>query len=216
MPRPTTTFFVEGRWVRRCYRCREIKDLETEFNRHKLRERGFAYECRSCAKRLVAESTQRRREDDPAEFAQRERERSRRYRAGLYADPSRHSEINENRRIDYRLKREREGCAVRASIVTPVSGLPFLLPSQPFAAVVDREIAKRLPFAETLPNGDPPGAATVAPSLGIQPRSLLDWRKAARRVRSTTVDRFCTLTGIQWWEIWPKDQYPQVWAVLNE
>jgi hypothetical protein len=137
----------DGRLVRRCCRCKEVKELEAEFyNSRRPRydgepvERRKSFMCRTCQVARVSSYQRQRRERDPEtvraekarwqrEWRKRNPERAREldegYEMRRAADPVRRAAKLESDRMAYRLRRLRRGLPVR-DIAEPPKVSPHL------------------------------------------------------------------------------------------
>ena len=178
--------------VRECKGCSRVLPLT---RRHFYPKEGTFFQlCKKCSKARAAEHRQRRMKD-PA-FKARENARKRelrqdperrraaneaqlRYRAKVRADPEKHRRAAEDRRIAYRLKREREGKGVRdpKSHISKVLRIDEVrrIPAAPIAALITglRETRKQL--ARQL--GDPTIANVreLCQDLGVDERQYRAW-----------------------------------------
>jgi hypothetical protein len=224
-----------GRLVRRCRKCREVKDLETCFTNAKSDEgltlaQRRSYRCKRCQAKDGHERWLRLREDHEWMELQRAkwREQARLYRAAnpeaaranqarwarkVRANPERIARKREDDRIMYRLRQERKGRKVTRVIKPAVdSGQSHTLPAPQLATVIDRIIAVEGAgnLFDDLPvdPSDNSGKRTeiVCSRLGIPVRTLFAWRVGERqRVQFLLADRVLTRAGLLWWDVWNED-----------
>lgn len=219
----------DGRMVRRCSGCGEVKDLERDFynTRKPLPGQSLtttrSYRCKPCSVARVSAAV-KRREADPVEGpklrAQRVvwqrswrernveayREAQRRYEARVRADPRRHAQRLENARIAHRLKREREGLPTRDGLSSATMGHDSIshmrLPAAPLVAMLDERLV---------------GASNIdaaCRSLGISERQLHRWRVEAEGVTFRAADVVLTHAGRHVWDVWPESEFPEVHEAL--
>jgi len=223
--RERTTRLVDGRWRRKCTVCRVEKDLLTSFSRStptaKRVPARYCHECKACAvrrqterrERLMAEpetarlerarraELQRRwREQNPERYA----EQKRRKRERLRSDPEQRRRAQENRRIDYRLQREREGVPLEAgwrkanSTKFPDRGgrLPAAPLGEAIVAAAERAGLSLAQFCD---------------ECGVHERSVYAWTHGERKsVHLYVALAIVTRAGLLWHDVWPPDQYPKV------
>lgn len=214
------TWEQDGRMVRRCSKCREIKDLEQGFlvDRHlpdgSVRRR---YMCAVCDRRRIEEYRVRERDRDPAavraDWARRKRawnarnrerarETQRNYKKRVAADPVRYAAFLESLRISYRLRREKQGASLdtlRAHrLRVPTLQEPLRrLPAAPLAETLESIIAREGEYARE----------RICEAAGIAPRNLFGWTSGERkRVQFDVADRVLTRLGLNWWDVWDEDQ----------
>lgn len=232
----TWTDETTGQLVRRCAVCREVSDLETFPRKRKdaavaSPTQAFGFYCRECE---AAERRRRYKEHrenewwmakERVKWAKRARARRRkrpelsraahkRYMDKVRKDPKRYAEFLETRRMEYRLRRMRQGkttLRLAERVVTGERGQPRLA-AAPLAAAIDRLIALEEmgnPFdvsdRSAGDTSDGRGAAICA-RLGIDPRNLYAWRTGERAtVRFDVADKVVTRGGFAWWEVWAPD-----------
>jgi hypothetical protein len=144
----------------------------------------------------------------------------RRYRDALKADPERHVPWLENRRIEHALRREREGRPVKRHPHTPNKGTEpmIVLPSGPLIAFIEGRLERELAFDRMLGmerptrggSGDRPTLRRVCIDLGVKERGLRRWQ-AGEQVSLDVAERFLIDNGIGWAEIWPPDEFPDLY-----
>ena len=214
-----------GRLVRICGQCGEPKDYETDFAIAARGDDGTVtrrrYYCKPCDVEYKRERTRRRKIEDPSWAARqraynaamqrrwrtanpsKERAKRKRWLDGLRKNPQRHAEFLEMRRIEYHLRREREGHRVvglrsarMAEDFTPE------LPITPFARLI-RRLAQEYGGIEVL-----------ALELHIHSRTVRRWLGEAATIRFDSADAVLTHIGLAWWDVWTEDEYPELHARL--
>jgi hypothetical protein len=215
-----------GRRVRRCCECGKVKDLRRSFYRQRAASPGkvaqYARICKACFAVASAEAYRARREDP--EQVERERAASRaaskRYRERhlqkaraasnawkrrVYADPVRRAQILEDHRINYRLKRQREGLKVREHGAKNAVRQPDphrRLPVKPLTEyVVD---VFKLPPVQSRHRSN--GVVTeAAEKLGVTVRTLYRWRTDdSEHVPVGVAERAVMALGIEFEALWPE------------
>jgi hypothetical protein len=228
----TWTDETTGRTVRRCSRCGDVKDLETEFAlrspNHPYPSMRHEYVCIPCH-RLVSAEKYARRVADPVrkaalneywrrKAAERYRENpaakraaDRLYRERVNADPERRQRFLETRRMAHALRKEREFGKPLRLVDLGVGEIQHggpTLPGLPLAAAVERMV-RRAVMAE---NGPGPvedrersgwGDETCR-QLGISPRAFFRWRRGLN-VELGPADAVLTRSGLNWWDVWNED-----------
>lgn len=157
--RRQATWKTADGYVRRCYRCRQIKPIPDGFYRIHAHINGlsaYAYECRACQiERVVRRDREIRRDPECAaarraskarqqrQWRERNQQRSRdiqrAYRQRVMADPARRQQFLEAQRIAYRLRQERNGHGLPV-IEGAASSWVYL----PLAPVYERIVLPRL------------------------------------------------------------------------
>lgn len=211
-----------GRWTRVCCECRQTKDLEHDFYKARRIAMGtpkdWNYQCKKCKTAQLQELTRRQRADPQrgpelramyarlrrewrARNPDKERANRDRYWARLRKDPERYTRALENRRIEYRLRAEREGRSVRA-LSTAKMGREHLpkLPAKPLSELLDVLVTQY--------DGD---TEALGRALNFSSRNLRAWRTGEREeVQFDVADRILTAAGLMWWEVWTEDEYPEL------
>lgn len=123
------TWETDDGYVRRCYKCEQIKPVLAGFYRIHAHINGlsaYSYECRSCQLERMARryrallkdperaaQLRARKAEQQRQWRERNRERAsaiqRAYRKRMMADSDRHQRWLESQRIAYHLRRERDG-----------------------------------------------------------------------------------------------------------
>lgn len=227
------TWEQDGRLVRRCSGCGEVKDLEHGFYNErapdpaKPMERQRGYRCKACTARRTTEQ-KRRQAADPERGAvvrEQRREWQRAWRAAnpdayhenqrawfarKMQDPEWAERYRENERLAYRLRRLRLGLAVRDSKVPQAKGPR--LPAPPLLAAVDRLVEAEsrslygVPEAPSIGDGRLSPTETVCLRLGISARSMSRWRTGESRMVSFEVaDGVLVKAGLFWWDVWNEE-----------
>lgn len=222
MGAPRTTFRDPdtGRWTRVCCDCKETKDLELDFYKARRDPTGrgsdWNYQCKPCKVVQLRELNKRRR-DDPdrgpelramyarlarewrARYPERALANRKRYVERLRKDPQRYTRSLENRRIEYRLRAEREGRTVRNAKAAMIKENVPELPAKPLAEFLLEMAASRDSIDQ------------LAEELGFTPRSLFAWKTGERqRVRLDLADQILTNAGLMWWEVWSEEEFPEL------
>ena len=213
---------ADGRLVRRCSACREVKDLHADFYVQNRRQpervlSRWRYSCKRCdvarcteinrrklqtpegkAKRRLWQDRWRRRNPE------RYREMQRAHAARVKADPERHAKRLEADRLAYKLRRERQdGVDVTKLVTFSKVAMPRdkirMLPALPLARKIDLLVRKDELALGT--NGSTEGA--VCAQLGIDPRQLFAWRKGEiELVQFDVADRVLTNAGWLPFDVW--------------
>ncbi len=186
----------------------------------------WSYECKICATRrkrewrekIFAENGKRAEELRAKKriIQKRWRERNleksraatRRYKEAVKADPERHVRFLEVRRIEYVLRREREGHRVikKLSSAKMLSDDRERLPVRPLLSVIDEIIEQRKMFYTI---------GEVCADLGIDDRELRRWRTGeCEQVDFNTAERALMAMGRDWEDVWPRQDYPAAYGGL--
>lgn len=210
-----------GLTLRRCSRgCGPFK-LLAEFG---TSPRGVCRDCRNAYKKRLREEG--RLADDKAYQArwrrewnaanpERRRAAWERWYAKVMADPDAHAKRRELARMDYRLKREREGVPLdqQRRIRAPVTLRPerLRLPSRPLAEFVDG-LAAREAKLNSLPGETwVPAVGEICSRLGVSDRLLRRWRTGTEAVSVEVAERVVFRAHADWEQIWPKDDFPSLY-----
>jgi len=228
--RATWTDPKSARKVRRCCRCREVKDLEREFY---LRRKGpstvYSPHCKDCHNAVTGEAYARRRSDPEQvkreraagratskRYRETHREKaraaSRAWKRRMYADPKRRAQLLEDHRITYRLKREREGLPVRPNgsrIKAVRQRERRRLPVEPLASLVTSVIEQR----EADANGERSAVVgTLCESLGISVRTLYRWKHEGTAVPVGVAERALLALEVEFESVWTPEGFPELYA----
>lgn len=197
---PRTTFRQEdGRWTRICSECGQEKDLEQDFYKARKVPKGelgdYQYNCKPCQIRKVNAAKKRKLQDPEqakatrAKYAAWQRDWRRRH----------HARDLENRRMQARLQREREGRPLAPRKSSDRGDMPRL-PAKPLG-----ELACELASEHS------GGMLGLSLELGISDRTLRAWGNGERlTVHYDAADRFLIAVGRLWFEVWGEDEYPLV------
>lgn len=218
----------EARKGRRCTSCGLVKVLDEFPLTGTKRGTGRAYrnrECNVCRGAYKAEHHQRgnrnakvmaKRKASQKRWRTNNRERAaaaaRRYRARRKADPRRHAEHLEHRRIAYALKREREGKPVRwhtSKAAKAPSRSPKRVPTAPMVAFIDGLIERRRAVENLIAENR--GAmnsvvADVCRDLGITDRTLRRWRKESN-LSVALAEKVLLAAEVDWHEVYSYDDH---------
>lgn len=213
-----------------CHVCEIEKTLEEYRSLGPERKTGICNECRKKrqrryyaegrltidkARQLEAERRSRKRN------AERRRKQAKEYRERLKADPVRYTRFLETRRIQARLKAEREGRPPVTRIVKARSVREeHYLPALPLAAFVDAKIEQRCRIDRNLGLGeDLAPFEEICHDLGIATKSLRDWRNGiVREVQVGTAERVLLNANASLDEVWLRSEFPELYngGVLSE
>ena len=202
--------------MRRCFKCKEVKDLERDYYPAPKALPGSRFPRNLPCKRCIdlyrldlyhrnGERELAKRREYAKRYAERHPERIREKRkeawARLKADPDRHAELLENQRIDRRLRAEREGRPFRQIKPRVLLSDPSPeLPARPLAVALDALAAKL--------EG---GIEELAVQVGFSSRSYRGWRSGERAtVRFDLADKILVAAGLEWWDVWSEDEHPSV------
>jgi hypothetical protein len=157
------------------------------------------------------------REKDPEHVRKLEREKGQRYRARLREDPARHAAWLETMRINYKLKREREGHLLEES-KRPSKPLKFR--NGRFEEFTSKMTVDGVPLEralkEVLRLAQPDNVEEYASAaLGVSYRRLREWKSGRERPTVITADSVLTAAGLLWWEVWDPAEYPDVAAIFS-
>ncbi len=224
------TFKQDGRWVRRCRLCGEVKALEEGFYRARAVPTGrlsedFQYDCRACQIKRVDGYQSEMWKVDPAFRERRNAERRawrarnedrevvyrRRAREKVRSDPERYKAQLEMQRIGRRLRAEREGRSMRAVVLGTHTGIR--LPMGPFRTKVIEAALRQRQF-EHNPMGLVDGESTndniigaTAEFFGVSERRLWAWRAGSSNLDADAAERALIAMDLLWWEVWePGDE----------
>ena len=231
--RTVYTVMARAAEMRRCSDCGEFQPTTEAFYRDRTRtaktgRESFMRICKECHKRRVRER-ERRRKDDPQQrerfiaerrrwqkdWRKRNRERVRRYWAAYYArlrrDPERWRAYLEDQRIDYRLRRERQGHPL-ADPGPGGSKTGGMLPIGPFLRNV---VEPAYHEARFVLDAGRPGELKAAGSieeyvanlLGTHERQVWRWREESAAVSAEVAERAWNALGLNWWDVYePGDE----------
>ena len=100
-----------------------------------------------------------------------------------------------------------------ARMATSTPRFPATLPVGPLVAVIARHLERHAPPLTARGNA---AREECLRSIRVTPRRYYDWREG----RSLTVsiehaDRVITALGLDWMDVWPRDEYPEFAARLD-
>jgi hypothetical protein len=231
------TWEQDGVVVRRCTDCRIPKELVSNFYVSSRKGGSVSYH-RECVPCSIAKGTERRRirkKTDGvygahlAELARESRKRPgrraaeaavrKRYRAKVLADPVVHARMLETNRINYRLRREREGLSVRSSSrkkqpAKKVTEVATKLPAAPLAIFVDARVERERECDRLLGIDDCNGGQLqrVCDDLGVNVRMWRRWRSGEQQnVKISVAEGILLRADVSFAEVWPPDDYPEAY-----
>lgn len=199
--------------VRRCSHCGQVKDFEGEFYHYDGTGKIYrAATCRSCKVVMAREWVQRHPEERRIYWRERSRverklrpercrKRNKRFRERRKADPERYKRYLENRRMDERLRKEREGRKVVRMMKTATKkpDLQPKLPSKPLADFIESLAGER-------------SLDEVCEMVTVTARSFRGWRSGEyKEVQFDVADRVMINAGALMQDIWPEDEYPELY-----
>lgn len=212
-----------GRWVRRCCLCVEVKDLERDFYRNTTGPasgaKDWSYRCKGCDQEHAKGIEKRQRQDAVAGVVVRIKDRQRkrqerednpephrqacrRHRERLRRDGKAWTRYLETQRIAYHLRKER-GSGMTARRLSTARLNRDALPYLPAAPLLD--------LLETMAEARGCTMKDLAAEFGFSPRRLRGWRNGEyERTRFDVADRILTAVGLQWWDVWPAEDYPEL------
>lgn len=96
--------------------------------------------------------------------------------------------------------------------MTPVR-FPATLPVAPLAATVARHIER---VAPAIGGGGCAWRDSCLMDIGVHPRRYYEWtRGRSLTVHIELADRVLTALGLDWVEVWPRDEFPEFAARLD-
>lgn len=58
--------------------------------------------------------------------------------------------------------------------------------------------------------------ADICLDLGLSERQWLRWRTEQKYIKFDQADRILLRTDLHWWDVWPEEKYPEIYARLSE
>jgi hypothetical protein len=200
----------EGRkrlqYARECRRCRKVRNT----NGRRVRARDPKW------RKRVADHQRQRLNSDP-ELRQKAREAAKRWKDKLKAtDPEGYARQLELTRINYRLKREREGKRVRPSASLPkkakrVTSVKWA-PVEPLVAVLEGVVQQRRKVAREL-TGDFSEATinALCRELRLPDRTWRLWREGGGTTRVGHAEELLLKLDIAFEAVYSRDDHPELY-----
>lgn len=192
----------EDRRARNNARARRVplERRQAIYRQRYLREKADAE--KAARRRARQREIQKRYRDRHPE---RERESKRRWEAKVRANPQRYAERLADNRMNYWLRKERNGTPLEIAETKNASG-----PDLPLGPLVDALLRKmeRLGITIDIGNNLDDGYERFCDSIGLSPRTMLAWRTGARSmVRLSTLEKILANTDWHWWDVYgPGDE----------
>lgn len=95
-----------------------------------------------------------------------------------------------------------------------------MLPAKPLVdlmqRIIDRQQADNSEWRQRWPPGGVKGLDDICREFGISCRTWHRWRFGGQEaIQFAVVDRVLVNTDYHWWDLWPRDEFPEVWARID-
>jgi hypothetical protein len=223
-----TFMTTSGGHVRVCTMCDEAKPLD-EFALVNGARRGSCVACVNSRKKRYGEEGRlspgdpERRAENWRRWSEAHREdrqrQHREYLARVKADPVKHAHFLEGRRIEHRLRREREGKPVRPGRTKHVANVPEAryLPSAPLVTLIERTRAERERVAELLDERVNGVLAEVCEDFGVSTRTFRRWRDGSQpKVRIGLAEAVLLAADVDFSAVYSYDDNAAAYRVRDE
>lgn len=208
---------AEGVVVRRCSKCKIVKELATGFYR-RARRKGERNPPTGPCKECWEVQVDGYRAKNPERKKAWQRAAKKRHLERVMADPVARAKLREDERIARRLKAEAEGRSIR--MVAPrVSQrtAPKHLPSAPLVALIERLIDARKQITRDLNEPTQGIIRDICNELGVSERNFRHWRDGTQlTTRIGTAERVLMNANVEWHEVYSYDEFARHFLALDD